>query len=558
MSAAISASRPVEVPVSPAGPQTGLATVAIILVTWNRKSDVSNVLAALSRQDYPRERMHVMVVDNNSTDGTSSFLVQRWNPEALIENPTDKAHEPRFERPLRPGAPDRPNDAGFASLTIIHNHSNMGGCGGFNTGLGYVSSGGLPIAGGSPDFVWLVDDDVDLPTDALSQLTRAAATDPKIGMVGSRTVDLGNRRTTIESTIYYDRERGIMADEPPAGHPRAEEHKRWIEQVGGPRGDRTYTGLRDVDVVSACSLLARWNAVEKIGLWDYRYFIYCDDADWCLRFGKAGYRVVLNLDAVVYHTPWNMKLTVARIYYAQRNALWMAQKVLPVADLRRMMFRQMRSILRDSLRASIHRRLFHADIIRRTALDVATNHGGKLDADGPTPEPVVESLRRAGALKKDRWVSVLCSAHPSIGWADSLRAHVRDHLDPHRGDEMPRWAYYVRNDVPDHGGHAEGPESRPDRIVYSTKRRSRYFRRQLPVFNRRPTGVVVFDQTTDFPSVLGRWNIHIDTRKPQMAQLERDGWGRKIRFFARWTASAVRCTLFARSVGPYTSPTKYG
>jgi GT2 family glycosyltransferase len=560
LSPVISAARPVEVSANgAASPPPGVAvcTVAVVMVTWNRKADVSKAIEALSKQDFPRERMHVIVVDNNSTDGTTNFLVQRWRPESVVENPTERAHEPRFEPALRLNAEGQGNAGGFASMTIVHNHANMGGCGGFNTGFGYVAHAFSERYGRrAPDFVWLVDDDIDLPPDALSQLTRAAATDPSIGLVGSRTVDLGNRTTTIETTIYFDRAKGVMADEPPPGHPRHDSHREWIQKVGGTRGDRSYSGTRDVDVVSACSMLARWPAVEKVGFWDHRYFIYCDDADWCLRFARAGYRVVLSLDAVVYHTPWNMKLTVARIYYAQRNILWMAQKVLPSKDLRRLLARRMYAILRDSLRAGIHRRLFHADIIRHTALDVATNHGGKLANDGPPARPTTDGFRAAGALKRGKWIAVLCSAPPSIAWADALREHVRATLAP--GDEMPRWAYWVRNDVPDHQGLHEPAESRPDRIVYSSAYRSRFFRRQLPMFNRPPAVVVVFDQTTDFPAFLGGWNAHVDSRKPTVAQFERDGILRKAAFVARWSWSAVRCAAFALTAKPYTSATKYG
>src|SRR5262249_40965382 len=180
-------------------------------------------------------------------------------------------------------------------------------------------------------------DDAEFPPDALRRLVEAAEADETIGLVGSRTVDIGDRQTTIESTIYFDFRRGRMGDEPPPGNPKREEHQRWIASLGagaGPKGRHAYTGLRDVDVVSACSLLARWSAVRKVGFWDYRYFIYCDDADWCLRFAKAGFRVVCNLDAVVYHTPWHLKLTPARIYYSQRNVVWLMQKIIPRGRLR--------------------------------------------------------------------------------------------------------------------------------------------------------------------------------------------------------------------------------
>jgi hypothetical protein len=94
--------------------------------------------------------------------------------------------------------------------------------------------------------------------------------------------------------------------------------------------------------------------------------------------------------------------------------------------------------------------------------------------------------------------------------------------------------------------------------VYSAKYRSRLFRRQLPMLNRRPRCVVVFDQVTDFPAFLGKWNLHIDSRRPTMGQLERDGPLHKVAFFSRWARSAIRCVLFALTVKPYTSPTKYG
>lgn len=548
--------RPVTLQVPPAagGPATpGAPAIAVIVVTWNRRREVDKVLQALARQDFGPARMHLFVVDSNSTDGTVNMLQARWRPELILDNATDRAETPRFE-PM-PGAEGGPNAGGFASLTIVHNHANLGGCGGFNTGFACVSSL-LVAAGTTPEFVWLVDDDVDLPPDALSQLTSVAATDPKIGIVGSRTVDILSRRSTIETTIYLDRRIGAMGDAPPPGHPQYESHQVWVKQVGGTRGDHTYSGTRDVDVVSACSMLARWSAVEKVGFWDRRYFIYCDDADWCLRFGRAGYRVVLNLDAKVYHTPWNLKLTVARIYYAQRNLMWMIQKVLPARALRYAMARHMCLILRDSLRASIHRRLFHAEVLRRTAIDAATNRAGKLDRDGPPPEPTVDLLRQAGAVQKGARparIGVLCSIPGSVELADQLRAGLGASLAP--SDAAPLWTYYIRNNIPDPGTPPGLPPA--ERVVYGGRWPSR-LRRQLSLLRRRPRIVVVFDQTTDFPAVAGRWNLHIDSRGPDMGQLERDGPARRLAFLFRWLIAAARCGYFILRLRPYTSATRYG
>ncbi|MCA9288214.1 MAG: glycosyltransferase family 2 protein, partial [Phycisphaerales bacterium] len=247
--------------------------IAVLIVTWNRKDMVAGVLDALQRQDYPADRLDVVVIDNASTDGTLESLSRTRRPDLIVDNPTDKAHQPEF-RP-RPVGERLGNKAAFASLTVIRNGANLGGCGGFNTGLSYVEQAlaadrgtrlvdpDAGAAGGSsrPEFVWLVDDDVDLPPDTLSRLVEAMRSDEAIGLVGSRTVDIRDRRTTIETTIYQDQSTGLFADQPDERHPRKADHDAWAAGVGGVKGRHEYHGLRDVDIVSACSMLARWSAV---------------------------------------------------------------------------------------------------------------------------------------------------------------------------------------------------------------------------------------------------------------------------------------------------------
>lgn len=534
------------------------ARIAVVVVTWNRHADVTRAIEALSRQTYPRDLMDVVVVDNASTDGTLEHLRERFRPDAIVQNPTERAHEPAFE-PAEPGP--GPNVCGFRSLTVVRNTANLGGCGGFNTGFGFIERNL------QPDFVWLADDDADFPPDALANLVRAAQSDDRIGIVGSRTVSIADRETTIETTIYFDRRVGAMCDEPPPHHPLHESHRQWVATTGGHRGKRDFAGIRDVDIVSACSLLARWSAVQKVGYWDWRYFIYCDDADWCLRFAKAGYRVVLNLDAVVYHTPWLLKLTPARIYYSQRNAVWMLQKVLPTRELRRVTGRWMRHLLRDALRAAMHRRLFHAEIIRTTVRDIITGRAGRTGSDGPPALPLIEAFRRAGCLRPEARVALVCN-HGDRGGAplqwgrqvrDAIRAELARGAQP--GEAEPRWIEIVRNDV-EAAALAEPappPEDRPPevRIVYGGHRLSR-LRRQLDLLRVPPRAVVIFDQTNDYPAVRGRWNIHIDMKKPAAAQLERDGPLPRAVFLLRWLSTVVRAAVFTLTVRPYTSPTKYG
>lgn len=532
-----------------AGGGVGTARVSVLIVTWNRREFVSTVLRQLSRQTYPSDLLDVIVIDNAGTDGTLEHLIASFNPERVVDNPTARAHEPKFQPP-RARASDAGNTLGFASLSVVRNSDNHGGCGGFNTGFAFVEQCSVR----RPDYLWLVDDDAELDDRTLEHLSRVMSADGSIGLVGSRTVDIRDRSRTIETTIYYDTQHGVMRDDAPEHHPRHVEHVRWAQRVGGTRGDNHYTGQMDVDVVSACSMLARWDAVVGgVGFWDARYFIYCDDADWCLRFAKAGWRVVLSLDAVVFHTPWNLKLTPARIYYANRNRIWMAQKALPAERLKPVIRRTLLSILKDALRACWMRRTFHAGIILDTARDAVIGRAGKTGSDGPPAEPVVDALVRLGGLERGATIGVMCSQPESLKWMGDLRAHVESAC-AQRGRNVSgvRWLAIVRNDVP--GDVPAGS------VVYGGRWASR-LKKQVRLMIERPTLCVVFEQTNDLPilSPLGPGhNVHIDLKKPTMAQVERDGWAQRGRFMARWMVEAVRCMWFAQRIKPFVRAGKYG
>lgn len=556
-------------PAGGAGRVAPTARVFVIVVTFNRRAHAVNVIGAIARQDYPRELMDVVIVDNAGTDGTLEAIVERWKPERVIRNDTARASEPDFQKP-DPALCSARNAAGFRTLTVVRNRANLGGCGGFNTGFAFIDAvsrgeielsgadGASPFgAGRGPDRLWLVDDDIDLPGDALPQLLRAMAGDERIGVVGSRMVNLNDRGHTYETTIYLDHTSGQLSPQPVRGHRCFDSHFAWEKMVGAVHGRYTYTGLREVDIVAACSLLARWEAVQKVGFWDDRFFIYCDDADWCLRMAQAGYRVVLNLDAVVYHVPWLLKSTPERSYYAQRNAAWMTQKNFRGARLKWVMARKLKGILRDSFRAMVMRREFHAEILRRTAHDAVTSRGGKLDiGNGPKPVPLKEGFAQVGALRADADVVLLCNQPDSLTWARQVRDNLRAQL---AGACEPRWTIVVRNTVPGHetAGDEDGGWAR--RVVYGGRLPSRV-KKQIMFARLRPAACVVFENTNDMPVLFGGagGNIHVDLKDATVCQPERDGWGVRARFVGRWLGTACRAAWFALTCRPYVTKGKFG
>jgi len=329
------------------------ARVTVVMVTWNKPADAVRAVHAVMRQADHGAAVDLVVVDNASEPEARAELARAISPTRVVVNRSTDPARPEFAT-IRDGP---------ARLTLIENAENLGGCGGFNTGMRYIDRHV------ETDFVWLVDDDIDLPEGALASLLRTAQTRRDAALIGSRTVDLNDRKTTIETTIYHQPRTGLLGPDPEPADPRRAGHDAW-------RARGAMTGVRDVDVVSACSMLVRWAVAREVGFWDDRFFIYCDDADWCLRMKRAGHAVVLDLDAVVYHTPWFEKLSPTRAYYAQRNAVWM---IANTADRSRgLVARRLGALLRDAARAARSREYQRAALLLRTCEDAARGRGGKL------------------------------------------------------------------------------------------------------------------------------------------------------------------------------------
>lgn len=497
-------------------------TVVAVIVTWNRRGDVERVLERLSGMDVGNAVLHAVVVDNASDDETTRHLGDRFAPESVVSNSSTVGSNPTFAVVEH----ERVNRLGLGSLTVIRNATNLGGCGGFNTGLSAVGAlWGKPGDADGPDYVWLLDDDIDLPRDALGRLRRAAELDPMIALVGSRTVDLGDRRTTIESTIYHDRQTGMM------GPVREGEDETLREAV---------EGVHDVDIVSACSMLVRWAAVSGVGLWDDRFFIYCDDADWCLRIKRAGWRVVCALDAVVYHTPWTHKLTPVRGYYLHRNLLWMNAKHLEGAQLRRVWLRWSWRLLRQAKSAALNRRMTEAVLSVRALSDALRGAGGKLSFTADRRD-LVSAFERAGAMGGE--VVVIASGRHGFDAGETLRARLAgEFIAAGRSSEMPKWRVVLREGdaVSAHGGDAPmGGDSRVPILRYRPTRTGK-LRAQLAFWKRRPNAVVVIDDACEFPLLLGASTLHVSSGDLSMATVEPGGLGALAALVGPWLRAMVR------------------
>lgn len=215
-------------------------TVAAIVLNYNGKDVTLEALASLTAMDYPT--FDLIVVDNGSSDGSYEAI-----------------------------------EAAFPSVTQLRTEENLGAAGGLNLGICHAVEEGY-------DYLLLLNNDIEVEPDLLTHLVARAEADPAIGCVGPK------------AYYYWDRQRIWSA----GGRLRFRESiTREIGEGEIDHGQYDEDGERDY--LNGCCMLVRREAMEKTGLWDPLFHLAVEDADWCWRLRRHGYRIAYAHRAVLYH-----------------------------------------------------------------------------------------------------------------------------------------------------------------------------------------------------------------------------------------------------------------
>jgi GT2 family glycosyltransferase len=89
--------------------------------------------------------------------------------------------------------------------------------------------------------------------------------------------------------------------------------ERWVYDYGGRInwwGNKHFENYElrineltnyELDYVSGCAMMIKRRVFEKIGLFDERYFLYFEDADFCLRAKRAGFKIAVEPKSLIIH-----------------------------------------------------------------------------------------------------------------------------------------------------------------------------------------------------------------------------------------------------------------
>lgn len=198
-------------------------------------------------------------------------------------------------------------------LNLIVNEENLGGSGGFNTGIRKVVSAGYK-------YVWCLDNDVLVDEEALPYLVKFLDEHEETGMVGSKVYHMENPD--------YVQQFGITID----FNELCVEAKYLNEFEDGTMPEVVYS-----DAVAACSVLVRTSLIKEIGPMPEANFLYWDDTEWGYRCNRAGYKVASYGKSKVLHAMGAKKESVNTfpVYYAWRNWINFFIKYTPEEDMER-------------------------------------------------------------------------------------------------------------------------------------------------------------------------------------------------------------------------------
>lgn len=198
--------------------------IIAVVVTYNRIELLKRTVHCL-RQNKPVTS--IVVVNNGSTDATAEWL--KTQPE----------------------------------LTVI-NQTNVGGSGGFYTGMQYAYQAGA-------DWIWCMDDDVFPRADCLEQLL-LHADQKNIGILAPRRLQ--------EGKLFTHELQGYNLTNP------------FASMYTGKLSRQTVTEPVEIQGAAFEGPFIKREVIEKIGYPNKELFIFCDDTDYCLRTVQSGYKIL--------------------------------------------------------------------------------------------------------------------------------------------------------------------------------------------------------------------------------------------------------------------------
>jgi hypothetical protein len=222
--------------------------LSVVIPSWNTRALLRTCLARLDEADTPP--LEVIVVDNGSEDGSAEMVAADFPDAILIQNAR-------------------------------------------NEGFAKACNQGMQIARGR--WILLLNTDTEVAPDAIRRLVSFLEANPRYGAAAPRLVHADGRtqRTVMAFPNLWTPL--FFATPLERWWPESRELCRYFLRDWSQEDDR------DVDQPPAACLLLRGEALEEVGLFDERLWLFFNDVDLARRMAAAGWKTRYLAGARVVH-----------------------------------------------------------------------------------------------------------------------------------------------------------------------------------------------------------------------------------------------------------------
>ncbi|UZS00109.1 glycosyltransferase family 2 protein [Chondrinema litorale] len=234
--------------------------ISIVTINYNQLNVTLEFLNSLKVSKY--KNFEVIVVDNNSA----------FNPKETINKL-------------------------YPEVKVLVNAINLGFAGGNNSGIN--------IAKG--DYILLINNDTEISDTLLELLLVPFYQDERVGVVSPKIVFYHS-----PDLIQYA---GFNPLHPITGRTSA---------VGNMEKDLgQYNYLSETNGAHGCTMMVSRKVIDNVGLMPELYFLYYEEWDWSKQINKAGYKIMYQGNAIIYHKESisTGKNTPLKTYYHTRNRI---------------------------------------------------------------------------------------------------------------------------------------------------------------------------------------------------------------------------------------------
>lgn len=256
--------------------------ICIVILNWNRFNETKECLDSLTKLEKEHYYIKVLVIDNASTDGSSQKIKDYLNSFSLCSE-------------------------------LIVNHENLGFAGGNNIGIKKAIQENF-------DYILLINNDTIADPKLISNLAQVASQDSQAGLLTGKIYFAPGFE--YHKNRYKEDERGkviwyagglIDWDNIYCSH-------QGVDEVD--KGQ--YEKISETNFITGCCMLIRKEVVEKIGLFDEKYYLYLEDVDLSVRAKRAGYKLLFVPEAKLWHknaSSSGKPGSALHTYYQTRNRL---------------------------------------------------------------------------------------------------------------------------------------------------------------------------------------------------------------------------------------------